>query len=250
MPRRGLRVQYRSMSSEAPSRAVQRASQLNASTLDAHCPLNGCGMKRTFLENISAGYRVIAVVCLTVSLATIARAQDPGDAGVFADSLGTVTTLDVLPGEPFDIHVVAFELPEIAAYEGSLQGLPANVIVLAFQYIAPQLFTPYDPLNFIVGANGCVTRDSRYLLGTWTLLSMDPVPDDTAVILSAANPSSTDLEGRPGYALCDLETIVPFGIATNGGPNYPNGALILNATGTPGPVSGTTQSVGSLKARF
>ena len=34
MPRRRLRVQYRSMSSEAPSRAEQRASQLKPSTLE------------------------------------------------------------------------------------------------------------------------------------------------------------------------------------------------------------------------
>jgi hypothetical protein len=43
--------------------------------------------------------------------------------------------------------------------------------------------------------------------------------------------------------------VTAFGVATNGGQDYPDGCLILNATNT-GPVDNETSSFGEVKARF
>ena len=194
----------------------------------------------------------LATAALAIALAfsaTTAMAQpEPGDAGIFADAAGTQTTLDVLPNVPYFVYAVAFDLDGgLLAYEVGLDGVPVGTFALSTTLFGPAPLNVGDAntFNYIVGTGGCVDQAGALPLVTWNFLSTVAPADDTALVLRGTNLSSFD--GVPGYAKCD-ESIATFGVATDGGEQYPDGALILNATGAP--VSGDEESFGSMKARF
>lgn len=192
-------------------------------------------------------------IALAFSASTAMAQPEPGDCGIFGDAAGTATTLDVNPGVAFQVYAVANVDADFYAYELGFDGVPAGAFVLGSTLFGPAPLNVGDAatLNFIVGTGGCV-NPGTYALVTLNILATTPVAPDTAIILRGSVPSSFD--GIPGYADCDESTIATFGIATSGGADesgasYPDGALILNATGT-GPVSDDADSFGGLKARF
>jgi len=192
---------------------------------------------------------LFASLAISIASPRLSHAQQPGDAGIFADTSGTVTVLDVQPNEPFSLYVVAFDLPDLLAYEGSIQNIPTEAILLYANFIGPRpLILGGSQTNFIVGTGGCVEQPGALLLAEFGFVAPTAVPDDSAILLTGSDPSS--FGGRPGYARCDAVTIAAFGVATNGAPNYPDGAVILNATRSSGPVAEASVSFGRMKSRF
>ena len=185
-----------------------------------------------------------------VALAVPAHAQpEPGDLGMFADAAGTQTTLDVDPFVDFSVYAVAFDLPDFKAYELSISGVGDLGLIVRDQF----LFGP-GPINigqgaqnYIVGTGACIEQAGPLAMVELVLLSTDPVPADSPMCIGASSPFSLD-DPLPAYSTCG-NVVVPFGVATNGGQDYADGCLILNATST-GPVDNETSSFGEVKARF
>jgi len=194
---------------------------------------------------------LLVTLALLVSASSTAPAQSiqPGDVGVFADAAGSVTTADVTPGVPFNVYIVAGDLPDFYAYEVGLDGIPVGAFVLSTTLYGPAPLNVGDPVtnNYIVGTGGCVPGAGPHVLVNLSIFAGAGADADTAILLRGTQPSS--FEGLPGYAECDGTTIGTFGVATDGGEQYPDGALILNATAE-GPVSEDAESFGGLKARF
>ena len=187
-----------------------------------------------------------------VALAAPAQAQEPGDLAMFADAEGTMTTLDVTPGVAFDVFAVAFDVPDgLKAYELGISGVEAlGLFQLGFELFGP---APYvgsaQDRNFIVGTGACIPETGTAALVRLNLLGTAVVPADSPLCVTGSTPSSFDDFGSPpGFSDCNNQ-ISPFGVATNGGDIYPDGCLILNATGT-GPVDTESSSFGEVKARF
>ena len=185
-----------------------------------------------------------------VAIAAPSQAQEPGDAGIFADEAGTQTTLDVAPSVPFSVYAVLFDVPGgLKAYELSISGVQE----LGLFQTGATLFGP-APLNigdaavqnFIVGTGGCVDELGPLPLVRLDLLALTAPPADSPICIGPSVPSSFD--AVPGYSDC-ANQIAPFGVATDGGAEYADGCLILNATST-GPVDNETSSFGEVKARF
>ncbi len=67
-----------------------------------------------------------------------APAAVPGSAGMYADAAGAVSGVDVVPGVPFNVYVVAFDPPGgMLAYEVGIEGIPENVFVLMTTIFGP-----------------------------------------------------------------------------------------------------------------
>ena len=191
-----------------------------------------------------------AAIALVVSAGAAHAQPEPGDAGIFADEAGTQTTLDVAPSVPFSVYAVLFDVPGgLKAYELSISGVQE----LGLFQTGATLFGP-APLNigdaavqnFIVGTGGCVDELGPLPLVRLDLLALTAPPADSPICIGPSVPSSFD--AVPGYSDC-ANQIAPFGVATNGGADYADGCLILNATGV-APVDNETSSFGEIKARF
>ncbi len=187
-----------------------------------------------------------------VALAVPVQAQGAGEIGLFADTAGTDSTIDLAAGQGAQVYVVALGVPDgVSAYEFSVSGLSAaNVAQSSYELAgpAPSFFTG-DPSasNFIVGAGGCIADDAgATVLVTLTLFAFAAVPSDAAVCIGPASPSSFDPPG-PGYLDCSDQALV-LSPAPNDAGNYPDGCLILNPSQDP--VDGATSSFGQVKARF
>ncbi len=185
-------------------------------------------------------------------------AQDPMDAGIFADEAGTQSTLTVEPYVPFDIYVVAFGLDGgLRGFEFELDGDEGLTILLSTPADGPRPINVADnPGEWIVGYLACLTTDPvgpfalvRFNLGSFS----DPTGAnliDKAICLRGSTPSSFEQFGSPpGWLRCD-GTLHPFGVAQNGGGVYPDGCLILNPTSPGSVVSNDTTSFGAMKTRF
>ena len=188
-----------------------------------------------------------------VALAVPVQAQDAGEIGLFADTAGTDSTIDLEFGQGFQqVYVVALGVPDgVSAYEFSVSGLgAANVAQVSSELAGPAPSTfGGDPSgsNFIVGAGGCIADDAgATVLVTLTLVAFAEVPSDAAVCIGPASPSSFDSAG-PGYVDCSDQAFV-LSPAPNDAGNYPDGCLILNPSQDP--VDGASSSFGQVKARF
>ena len=127
LPRRGLRVQYWVTSSEAPTSAVQPASQLNASTLarqqfsSSRLPLAGVAVKRATVAMILAA---VAIVAPPSSQATCIRSDDPWgspDLVVAFKVINTPQPVVVHRDEPCRFDVWTSHQAEILdTFEGSI----------------------------------------------------------------------------------------------------------------------------------
>jgi hypothetical protein len=191
-----------------------------------------------------------AAIALVVSAGSAHAQAEPGDLGLFADAEGTQTTVSPTPGLPFDVYAVAFDVPGgLKAYELGISGVSElGLFQLGFSLFGPAPLNIGDAQiqNFIVGTGGCVDQPGPQALVTLNLLATVAPADDSALCITGSDPSSFD--GPPGYSDCN-NVISPFGVATNGGADYADGCLIINATGTP-PVDNDTSSFGEIKARF
>ena len=187
-----------------------------------------------------------------VALAVPAQAQDAGEIGLFADTAGTDSTIDLAFGQGTQVYVVALGVSDgVKAYEFSVSGLSAaNVGQSSYELAGPATLTfggDPDASNFIVGAGGCIADDAgATVLVTLTLFAYDAVPSDAALCIGPASPSSFDPPG-PGYANCSDQALV-LSPAPNDAGNYPDGCLILNPSQDP--VDGASSSFGQVKARF
>ncbi|HKK72123.1 MAG TPA: hypothetical protein VKA86_12960 [Candidatus Krumholzibacteria bacterium] len=195
-----------------------------------------------------------AAIALVVSAgAAQAQQPEPGDLAMFADAEGTMTTLDVTPGVAFDVFAVAFDVPGgLKAYELGISGVEAlGLFQLGFELFGPvplNIGSAQDR-NFIVGTGACIPETGAAVLVQLNLLGTTAIPADSPLCVTGSTPSSFDDFGSPpGFSDCNNQ-ISPFGVATNGGDIYPDGCLILNATGT-GPVDTESSSFGEVKARF
>lgn len=196
----------------------------------------------------------LATAALAIALAFSASTAmanplaEDGDIGVFADAAGTATTLTVTPFVPTPLFITAFNLPEFNAYEVGLGGLlETGASILSVTRFGPAPLDFGSAANYIVGTGGCVSGDGVLNLIELSVIFLAAPANDTALSIIGSNPSSF-ANGNPGFNTCD-GTLINFGVATNGGDQYPDGALILNATGE-APVSDGASSFGDLKARF
>ena len=192
----------------------------------------------------------VAVAAAFVLSAGAALAQpEARDAGVFADPAGTQSTLDIAAFTPFNIYVVGFDLDgQVAGYEGKV-SIPVEYTILA-KNITPSTGLDFgnEPGEFIVGTGSCLEGAGAFMMVNFNLglFAAGVDPTDTALCLGPSDPTSFD--NVPGYLQCD-GTLIPFGVAQNGGDFYPNGCLILNPS-QEGPVSTESTSFGEMKARF
>mgnify|MGYP001101240775 CR=1 FL=1 len=195
----------------------------------------------------------LATAALAIALAFSASTAmanplaEDGDIGLFADAAGTATTLTVTPFAPTNLYIVAFNLPEFNAYEVGVGGLLPIASILGVELFGPAPLDFGSAANYIVGTGGCVSQDGPLNLVNLQVIFLSDPPADTALSIIGANPTSF-ANGQPGYNTCDGE-LINFGVAVNGGSQYPDAALILNATGD-APVSDDASSFGDLKARF
>jgi len=166
---------------------------------------------------------LLAVLALVVFIAPPSSAQfAAGSLGVFGDEEGAITQIDVTPGVVFSVYVVAFDPPGgVQDYRFELLGLPQNTFVIDTQLLAPGLDVDAesDPFVFVVDGDGCAAGDVVPLV-RMDLLLLDP-PFDEAVF--AARTSNYDDCGG-------IER--DFGVAASGEGLYPDGALILNPSGS------------------
>jgi hypothetical protein len=193
-----------------------------------------------------------------VTMSSMAFAQpEARDVGIFTDAAGTVSTA-VYPAAftPIDLYVIGFDL------DGSVKGFEFSMNLPGAFAISGPVFDPVTgaapyfagpgPINLgtatapIIGTGGCVDGMGAFVLAHYIGIFFAAIPADATVCIGGTTPSS--FNGAPGYLQCD-GTLVPFGIAQNGGGTHPNGCLILNSTDT-GPVATETTSFGEVKARF
>jgi hypothetical protein len=190
-----------------------------------------------------------AAIALVVSAGAAHAQAEPGDLGIFADAEGTQTTLDVNPFVDFSVYAVAFDLPDFNAYELSVGGIGDLGLIVRDEFLfgpAP-LNVGSGPQNYIVGTGACVEQAGPLALVEIVLLATDPVPSDSPICVGVSDPFTLD-DPLPAYNTCG-NVVTAFGVATNGGQDYPDGCLILNATGD-APVDNETSSFGEVKARF
>jgi len=185
-----------------------------------------------------------------VAMSSMAFAQpEQYDVGIFGDAAGTQTTLTLGQFQPFTAYVVGFGL------DGTVKGFEVKVTVPPQITVTANVLAGPAPINlgdepneFIVGTGACIEGTPQLTLVTMScgLFVPAPVPNDLAMVLGGTTPSS--FGGPPGYVQCD-NTLVAFGAATNGGPDYPDAALIVNPTGI-APVAVEESSFGAVKAQF
>jgi hypothetical protein len=196
-------------------------------------------------------FAILALAALTcLALATTAFAQaEQYDVGIFGNSAGTFTTLQVGQFSPFQAYVIAFGL------DGLVKGFEVYVNVPPTITVTGSVLAGPAPINlgtraneFIVGTGGCIEGSPQINLVQLNcgLFLPAPVPTDIVLALEGTIPSS--FGGPPGYVQCD-NTLVSFAPATNGEPNYPNGALVINPT-FEGPIAVEESSFGAVKSQF
>jgi hypothetical protein len=194
----------------------------------------------------------IALGVSVLAMSSMAFAQaEQYDFGIFADAAGTQTTVAAAPFTPFDWFVVGFGL------DGQVKGFEVTVSVPAGLTVLTRVIAGPGPVNlggepdeFIIGTGGCVDAGpGAFVLVQYNGGFFTPtVGSDLAVIAGGTTPSSFP-GGVPGYLQCDGD-LIPAGVATDGSAGgYPNGALIINATGD-APVATEAATFGDLKARF
>ena len=195
-------------------------------------------------------FATVAVAAALMLSASAALAQpEAREAGVFADPAGLESTKQVAPFTTFNVYVVGFDLDGlVAGYEGKVT-FPVGYTVLG-KAITPSTGLDFgnETGEFIVGTGSCLEGAGAFLMVNFTVGVFDGAVDitDNALCLGPSDPTSFD--NVPGYLQCD-GTLIPFGVAQNGGDFYPNGCLILNPS-QEGPVSTESTSFGEMKARF
>lgn len=196
-------------------------------------------------------HRLLWMILLSMTLAaSTAFAQaDPGDLGVFFDPLGTQSVASYPGSMVFNMYVVAFDTPgNIFAYEGSITYDHVSMILLSAIFSGPGPINIGSSENWIVGAGGCIPGAGPVVLVSFQFFLLVPVVD-SLVCLGPSVPSSF-LPPTPGYLDC-ANVLLPFGVAQNGMPYYPNGCAVINPTAPPpGPIAVEQESWGAVKARF
>lgn len=208
---------------------------------------------RTPFELMTIG---VLLLCVMPVWAQSSGFPEPGDAGIFADPEGTVSTLRVEPFVAFDVYVVAFDLEGgLDAYEFSIMGYEPLYAVGGWQAGYTGCCGPMFP-DFVALVPTCLDESGPVVLARVTFMAIDEVPVDQALCLRQTSPTSFPLEpgnadgpGLPGYLRCD-SVLQPFGVAQNGGGVYPNGCLILNPTIEDAVVPNDAVNFGEVKARY
>jgi hypothetical protein len=186
---------------------------------------------------------------LLMVMSSMAFAQpEKYDAGIFFDQAGA-TFGNPVAFTQWHFYAMAFDLDgQVKGYEFGVT-IPAAITVLGSVPNPPSaLNLGPAPANWIVGTGLCMTD----LPGEWfqmvdfTGLLFAPAVD-LLVCMTAATPSSF-VPATPGYLKCD-GSLVPFGVAENGAPDYPNGCMVLGPTGQP-PVANDAASWGAVKAQY
>jgi hypothetical protein len=173
--------------------------------------------------------------------------QEPGDIGVFFDAGGTQTARSIVAGVPFDIYVVAFEIPiGILSHEGSIQRDPAHLL-LGNQFYPPSSFNLGTPENWIVGTGICFPIFGPTVIQTLQYVSFAASLEDQLFCIGPSTPSSFS-PAAPGYGDC-ADVHLPFGLAASGNGLYPDGCAVGNPTELP-PISTEQQRWGEVKALF
>lgn len=162
----------------------------------------------------------LVLVLLVIALPSTAQ-FDSGDIGIFADVAGTQSALNVVPGVPFLVHVVAFDPPGgITAFELDLSdniGIGSTTFLLS-QTVVSGVDTDDDPYRLRVVTDACVEGEA-VVLATIQLLSVTPILSDGSICVGGA------------FTYVDCAGIErPFGVAQSGGDLYPDGCLIVNPT--------------------
>lgn len=196
--------------------------------------------------------RLVIVVAI-LALATSAFAQaEPGDLGIFADAAGTQTA-DFPPAFVTTNHcyVVAFDLAGgLAGYEFGVVWDPRVIIFNSLMVAgAGPINVGSAPTNFIVGTGSCVNGAGAVVLVDFTYGEFTGPPGnaDMTACLTPSTPSSF-APASPGWLDC-VDNLIPFGVAASGGPDYPDGCLILNPTGEP-PIATEDASWSAVKAQY
>lgn len=178
-----------------------------------------------------------------------ALAQDPGDAGIFFDPAGTQTSA-AWPAftTTNQFFAIAFDLVgDLFGYEFGLQIDP-NLIVFASVPSGPApINVGTAPLNWIVGTGGCVPGAGPVRMVTITAGFFVPTLTDALICMGPSSPSSF-APAAPGWLKCsgDLQA---FGVATNGGGNYPDGCAVLYPSAD-APVATDSATWTSVKAAY
>ncbi len=163
----------------------------------------------------------IIFVCLVLALPSIgAQAQilQPGEIGIFGDAEGTSDDLLYVPFQPFEVYILAFDLPGgIIAWECSVD-LPDEVSVVAVEFDDPNSVNVAQPipgsnnLNLIVGmGSGCNAYGGLVQLAKITLITYQLLEDIELACLGPAQPSSLVSPG-PAYATCTND-VLPLQLA-------------------------------------
>lgn len=187
-----------------------------------------------------------------ILVAADAAGQDTGARlGIYADEAGTEPSLDVTPGIPFHVFVVAHDIPgSIRWWEGRIEGVPPQAFAL-YEYLYGGWIVDSYNYVYIVSLHACKEPDNAIPLVRLQMLTVEGIAPDTVLRINGSNPSS--FGGEPGYVECDRETTHLFERADPpdlaAGERYRLGTLVLN----PSPsdrVARNVPSFGSVKARF
>ena len=208
------------------------------------------------MQNLKNVVILVTLLSLLLSAGAVS-AQDPRDAGIFADEAGTQSTLTVEPFVPFDFHAIAFGLDgNVHGFEFGLYGWEELTVLTVMTWPDPRVGIDIPPGEFITYIGQCVTADPAgpFWMATLTVGSfMDPTGEnliDKAICVRGSRPSSFEEFGSPpGWLRCD-GTLHPFGVAQSGGGVYPDGCMILNPTSPGSVISTETTSFGAIKTRF
>ena len=187
---------------------------------------------------------------LVMGLASPSFAADPGDIGVFFDPGGTATTACWASfTQTNNFYVVAFDVPgDLRGYEFGLVIDPTIIIFGSAMIAGPApINVGSAPNNWIVGTGGCVNGAGAVTLVQFTAGYFVSPVTDLLICLLPSTPSSF-APATPGWLACD-DSLIPFGVALNGEPDYPNGCAVLCPSAEP-PVPVPGASVGTLKAAY
>ena len=195
--------------------------------------------------------KLMGLVLILVLASSSAFAQaEKYDAGIFFDAAGTMSATTVAPFTPFNIYAMGFDLDgEVKGYEFGAAIDPRLTILSSTPNPPTALNLGLAPANWIVGTGACLTDTPGewFVMVTWSGMVLDGTATDLTLCITASDPSSF-VPAVPGYLQCDA-TLIPFGVAQNGGGFYPDGCGVVNNT-MQEPVGITEASWGAVKAQY
>ena len=170
-------------------------------------------------------FRLIFAILTLVLFSVPAQAQllQPGQIGIYANAEGTLTETVYIPNQPFDLYILAYDLPGgIIAWECSVQ-LPDSVFLVNVEYDDAASINVGQPipgtndLNFIVGrGSGCNAFGGLVQLAKVTLITSESFVGNELACLAASQPASL-APPVPAYATCNDDVLpLEIGAGWNG----------------------------------